>query len=96
MDITKSTLLFSKGIILVEGICEAMLLPVFAPLVLKEYNDKNQKKLPNTLEEAGVTVVNINGINFKYFYPLFCDIDKNEDRICCKYKSKTFVSLGRS
>ena len=73
-----------------------MLLPVFAPLVLKEYNDKNQKKLPNTLEEAGVTVVNINGINFKYFYPLFCDIDKNEDRICCKYKSKTFVSLGRS
>lgn len=56
MDITKSTLLFSKGIILVEGICEAMLLPVFAPLVLKEYNDKNQKKLPNTLEEAGVTV----------------------------------------
>lgn len=40
-----------------------MLLPVFAPLVLKEYNDKNQKKLPNTLEEAGVTVVNINGIN---------------------------------
>lgn len=81
MDITKSTLLFSKGIILVEGICEAMLLPVFAPLVLKEYNDKNQKKLPNTLEEAGVTVVNINGINFKYFYPLFCDIDKNEDRL---------------
>ena len=68
MDITKSTLLFSKGIILVEGICEAMLLPVFAPLVLKEYNDKNQKKSPNTLEEAGVTVVNINGINFKYFY----------------------------
>ena len=34
MDITKSTLLFSKGVILVEGICEAMLLPAFAPIVL--------------------------------------------------------------
>lgn len=81
MDITKSTLLFSKGIILVEGICEAMLLPVLAPFVLKEYNDANEIKLPNTLEEAGVTVININGINFKYFYPLFCDIEGGEERL---------------
>jgi predicted ATP-dependent endonuclease of OLD family len=81
MDITKSTLLFSKGVILVEGICEAMLLPAFAPLVLSEYNKTHQKKLPATLEEAGVTVVNINGINFKYFYPLFCDMDGKEDRL---------------
>lgn len=73
MDITKSTLLFSKGVILVEGICEAMLLPSLAPVVLDEYNGIHKKKLPNTLEEAGVTVVNINGINFKYFYPLFYD-----------------------
>jgi predicted ATP-dependent endonuclease of OLD family len=82
MDITKSTLLFSKGVILVEGICEAMLLPAFAPIVLSEYNNnRNLNKLPETLEEAGVTVVNINGINFKYFYPLFCDIDKGNDRL---------------
>lgn len=81
MDITKSTLLFSKGIILVEGICEAMLLPVLAPLALRDYNSVNQKKLPNTLEEAGVTVVNVNGINFKYFYPLFCDTVWNEERL---------------
>ena len=40
MDITKSTLLFSKGVILVEGICEAMLIPVFAHKVLEEYNKK--------------------------------------------------------
>lgn len=81
MDITKSTLLFSKGVIFVEGICEAMLLPAFAPIVLSEYNKKHKKKISNTLEEAGVTVVNINGINFKYFYPLFCDIDWDEDRL---------------
>ena len=81
MDITKSTLLFSKGVILVEGICEAMLLPAFAPIVLRKYNKDHQRKLPCTLEEAGVTVVNINGINFKYFYPLFCDTDWNEERL---------------
>lgn len=81
MDITKSTLLFSKGVIFVEGICEAMLLPAFAPFVLSEYNKEHQKKLPSTLEEAGVTVVNVNGINFKYFYPLFCDTLWGEDRL---------------
>lgn len=81
MDITKSILLFSKGVILVEGICEAMLLPAFAPIVLRKYNKEHQRKLPCTLEEAGVTVVNINGINFKYFYPLFCDTDWNEERL---------------
>ena len=81
MDITKSTLLFSKGVILVEGICEAMLLPSCAPYVLSEYNEEHEKKLPNSLEEAGVTVVNVNGINFKYFYPLFCDPDWGDDRL---------------
>ena len=81
MDITKSTLLFSKGVILVEGICEAMLLPSFAPIVLSEYNKNHQAKLPSTLEEAGITVININGINFKYFYPLFCDLERNSERL---------------
>ncbi len=82
MDITKSTMLFSKGIILVEGICEAMILPALAPKVLKSYNEKSEIKLPSTLEEAGVTVVNINGINFKYFYPLFADLEgRGKDRL---------------
>lgn len=79
MDITKSTLLFSKGVILVEGICEAMLLPVFATVVLAEYNKGKEEKLPTSLEEAGVSVVNVNGINFKYFFPLFCDLDGWDD-----------------
>ena len=80
MDITKSTMLFSKGIILVEGISEAMILPVLARKVLEEYNMKNKTNLPITLEEAGVTVVNINGINFKYFYPLFSDLSGCDER----------------
>lgn len=75
MDITKSTLLFSKGVILVEGICEAMLLPVLASIVLAEYNQGRDETLPASLEEAGVSVVNVNGINFKYFFPLFYDTE---------------------
>ena len=75
MDITKSTLLFSKGVILVEGICEAMLLPALAAIVLAEYNQGRDETLPASLEEAGVSVVNVNGINFKYFFPLLYDTE---------------------
>lgn len=80
LDVTKSVLLFSKGVILVEGICESMLLPYLAPIVLKEYNNTHKNKLPNSLEEAGVSIININGINFKYFFPLFCDLEGNGDK----------------
>lgn len=86
LDITKSTMLFSKGVILVEGICEAMILPALASQVLEKYNIENKTNLPTTLEEAGVMVVNINGINFKYFYPLFSDLsgcNKNRLPIRC-------------
>ena len=80
MDITKSIMLFSKGIILVEGICEAMILPVLAPKVLEEYNTNHDNPIPTSLEDAGVSVININGVNFKYFYPLFADLSDNQGR----------------
>ncbi|MCX6679772.1 MAG: AAA family ATPase [Methanothrix sp.] len=72
LDTTKSTLLFAKGIILVEGIAEAMLLPELAKIVLHEYD-----KLPDTLEDGGVSVINMNGIYFKHFMQLFADLDEN-------------------
>jgi len=78
LDVTKSTLLFARGMILVEGIAETMLLSELAWRVLKEYNAKPEhadKKLPNTLEDAGVSVINMNGIYFKHFMQLFCNID---------------------
>ncbi len=76
LDITKSTLLFSKGIILVEGISEAMLIPTLAKIVLAEYNSKNTNdQLPSSLEEAGVSVININGINFTHFMKLFANFE---------------------
>ncbi len=97
LDVTKSTLLFAKGIILVEGIAEAMLLPELAKVVLKKekeslssQNDEDGKKnakqedlFPCSFEEAGVSVINMNGIYFKHFMQLFCDVkgDNHEGKI---------------
>ncbi|WP_354518389.1 AAA family ATPase [Paenibacillus sp. OAE614] len=79
LDVTKSTLLFSKGIIFVEGISEAMLIPTFAKIVLAQYNkealDESRRLLPTSLEEAGVSTININGINFKHFMKLFSNCE---------------------
>ncbi len=80
MGITKSTMLFSRGIILVEGIAEALIIPKIAEVVLKKYNQAMQDAihLASTLDEMGVSVININGINFKYFMKLFGNFDKSE------------------
>jgi putative ATP-dependent endonuclease of the OLD family len=73
LDTTKSNLLFARGIILVEGIAEAMLLPELAKIVLHDCD-----KLPKTLEDGGISVINMNGIYFKHFMQLFADLDKND------------------
>ena len=59
LDATKSNLLFSKGIILVEGMAEQLLLPVLA-----EYIDC-------PLEEHHVALIPVGGLTFKHFLPLF-------------------------
>lgn len=66
LDTTKSTLLFSKGVLLVEGLAEALLIGKLANLYLKtkEYG-------VNSLEEAGISVINMNGIFFNYFFKLY-------------------------
>ena len=73
LDVTKSTMLFSRGIILVEGIAEALVLPRLAEIILKKYNQTHEEslQLASTLDEMGVSVININGINFQYFMKLF-------------------------
>ena len=59
LDVTKSQLFFSKGIIFVEGISEALLLPVFA------------KRINNRLDQNAIEVVNISGTAFEPFAKLF-------------------------
>lgn len=77
LDITKSTLLFSRGVILVEGISEAMLLPELAKDVLSKYNKgkDSKEKLPASLEDGGISVINLNGIYFEHFMPFFCNLE---------------------
>ncbi len=85
LDATKSILLFAKGIILVEGIAEALILPELAKRVLDKYNADHQDKiLPPTLADAGISVINMGGIYFQHFMQLFCNIDGNE--LLSKYK----------
>lgn len=71
LDVTKSNLLFSKGSILVEGIAEAMVIPELAKRVLAQYGEGM-----NTLEDYGVSVINLGGIYFKHFMQLFCDVSE--------------------
>lgn len=59
LDATKSNLFFAKGIILVEGYAENILLPALATLV----------HLP--LHHSGVSIVNVEGTSFKQYIKLF-------------------------
>ena len=66
LDVTKSQLLFSKSVIFVEGISEEILIPIFA----------QQEGID--LDKKGIELVNVNGITFKHFAPLF---DRNYNLI---------------
>ncbi|MFH1367932.1 MAG: AAA family ATPase [Elusimicrobiota bacterium] len=68
LDVTKSQLFFSKGVILVEGISEALLLPIFADIMGSGYN----------INQLGIEVVNIGGVAFSSFAKLFNSTDVNE------------------
>lgn len=59
LDVTKSSLLFSRGVILVEGIAEQLLIPEIA------------KRSKHELNARGITVVNVSGLGFANFTPLF-------------------------
>jgi len=65
LDVTKSQLFFANGVIIVEGISEALLLPVFARMMGEEYD----------LDKAGIEIVTINGVAFDHFAKLFNSAD---------------------
>ncbi|WP_242845237.1 ATP-dependent endonuclease [Clostridium novyi] len=58
-DATKSSMLFAEKVILVEGIAEQLLLPIFA-----NYMEKS-------LEENHVAVINVGGRYFQHFLYMF-------------------------
>jgi putative ATP-dependent endonuclease of the OLD family len=59
LDVTKATLLFSKGVMLVEGVTEALLLPILS------------KRLGKPLDEKAVSVVPVHGVEFATLAKLF-------------------------
>jgi len=59
LDITRATLLFARGIILVEGISEALLIPVLS------------KRMGISLEDKGVSVIPVCGVEFSTISKLF-------------------------
>lgn len=61
LDVTKCQLFFANGVMLVEGISEALLIPVFSRIIGGEYN----------IEKKGVELVNLNGVAFEHFGKLF-------------------------
>lgn len=70
LDITKSTLFFAKGILFVEGIAEALVIKELAKRVILRHEGSGKDAL-KTLEDYGVTIVNLNGIYFRHFMQLF-------------------------
>lgn len=59
LDVTKSSMLFAKGVLLVEGIAELLVIPEIA------------RNLGLPLSEMGVSIVNVEGLGFANFTPLF-------------------------
>lgn len=73
LDVTKCQLFFSNGVILVEGISEALLIPVFSQIIGPEYS----------IEKKGIELVNLNGVAFEHFGKLF-NSDDPDRRLNCR------------
>lgn len=72
LDITKSVLLFAKGILFVEGIAEALIIKELAVLVLNQFSKENSDvTYQGSLDDYGVSIINLNGIYFEHFFTLF-------------------------
>lgn len=61
LDATKAALFFARGVILVEGVCEQLLLPQLARIIGRD------------LAEAGVVVINTGGVPVHPLARLFAD-----------------------
>lgn len=73
LDVTKCQLFFSNGVILVEGISEALLIPVFSEIIGSDYS----------IEKKGIELVNLNGVAFEHFGKLF-NPDATNSRLNCR------------
>jgi putative ATP-dependent endonuclease of OLD family len=66
LDVTKANLFFARGIILVEGLAEQILIPTIAKL------------LGYPLEDYGISVIAVNGTSWEHFARIFLSKDENK------------------
>jgi len=66
LDVTKSNLFFARGVLMVEGWAEEILLPALALKL------KRDGLIPHDLTEAGVAVVNVGGTSQLRYAKIFC------------------------
>lgn len=76
LDVTKSTLLFARGVILVEGIAEALLLPELAKIYIKEHYNSSEYNCG--LDDFGISIINMGGKFHKHFIQLFYEANIND------------------
>ena len=92
LDVTKSQMLFSRGALLVEGISEAILIPVFAKILNRD------------LITYAIEIVNVDGTAFSPFVHVLCNttaacpiinssIVTDDDRCTNKSDQDTYISL---
>lgn len=74
LDTTKAQMFFANGVLLVEGVAEAILIPIFAKKFMREQID---------LCKCGIELVNIGGVSFRHFGLLFNNNDE-EKRLLSK------------
>lgn len=82
LDSTKSNLFFAEGVILVEGIAESLLFPVFA------------KALNRPLNEYHVSIVNVDGLAFEPFLNLFNSLERLQIPCALVTDSDPHFNLG--
>lgn len=70
LDVTRSDMLFADKVILVEGIAEKLLLPLFL------------EKDGHPYEDEHISIVEIGGKHFKYFIELFNENKVNKKVLC--------------
>ena len=90
LDVTKSQMFFAKGIVFVEGISEAILLPEFATLLNRAF------------DKYAVELVNVDGTSFSPFAKVLTLPDKNvsfakaaiitDDDRCTNKATSTYIS----
>ncbi|PHE67309.1 ATP-dependent nuclease [Bacillus wiedmannii] len=84
LDATRSTLLFAKGVILVEGDAELILIPVLF-----------KKVFGLSLDEIGVSVINVNSTVFEHISNLFHDDRIKRKCAIITDHDKSLIPLGQ-